>query len=246
MLSTLSTLATLAALASSAAALPPPAPGALPIEAVRAVGAVSIPHRRRQVLSRRAEGDFDVLHRASTRLFVFTGHVLTEDVEQTLRATRRTSTPPASASPPRCPQDATSRTRRTSSGTATSTPTTCVPPLCLPLSTATHRWQKQYEYENQLAPFLYKLGNFTNRAAFSDSPRLAFLANWTSPITDPEEQLEKVTPYGKADARVLGALVAQRYPDLIGAQGAPFRIYSGAAERDVVRVFDYHANLVTC
>ena len=64
MLSALGTVATLAVLAAHAAALPSPEPAALPIEAVRAVGAVSIPHRRRQLISTRDDSEFDVLHRA--------------------------------------------------------------------------------------------------------------------------------------------------------------------------------------
>lgn len=91
----------------------------------------------------------------------------------------------------------------------------------------------QYEYEHIIAPFLYKLGNFTDRQAFASDPALAFLVNWTSPIDDPETEIEKVTETGKVDAQALGSLIANRYSDLLNVNGTDkFRFWSASAERD--------------
>jgi acid phosphatase len=91
----------------------------------------------------------------------------------------------------------------------------------------------QYEYENIISPFLYKLGNFTDKQSFGGDPAVAFLTNWTSPIDDPKSEIEKVTDTGKTDAAALGALIAQRYPDILTVNGTdPFRVWTGAATRD--------------
>ncbi|KZV93276.1 phosphoglycerate mutase-like protein [Exidia glandulosa HHB12029] len=91
-----------------------------------------------------------------------------------------------------------------------------------------------FEYENQLAPFLYKLGNFTDRAAFAEgnSP-LAFLANWTSPISDPENQIEEVTDSGKRDAQKLGGVIAQRHQALLANSTGEFKFWVSDADRDL-------------
>lgn len=90
-----------------------------------------------------------------------------------------------------------------------------------------------YEYENIISPFLQKLGNYSDKSAFTADSSLAFLANWTSPITDPEEQLEKVTEMGKQDAGALGALIAQRYEGILKTnRSQPFKVWAGEATRD--------------
>ena len=87
-------------------------------------------------------------------------------------------------------------------------------------------YANDFEYENQLAPFLYKLGNFTDRAKFADgSSPLAFLATWTSPITDPEDQIEKVTPSGKQDALKLGGVIAKRHQKLLTNTTGDFKFW---------------------
>lgn len=42
-----------------------------------------------------------------------------------------------------------------------------------------------------------------------------------------------MTPYGKIDARALGALVAQRHGDIMDSEGA-FRVWAASATRDQV------------
>jgi acid phosphatase len=88
-----------------------------------------------------------------------------------------------------------------------------------------------FEFENTLSPFLQKLGNFTDRSVFNNDSSLAFLSNWTSPYTDPEEQIEKVTDLGKVDAGALGALIAQRHKDILGGS-SQFKVWTADASRD--------------
>lgn len=93
-------------------------------------------------------------------------------------------------------------------------------------------YANDFEYENEIAPFLYKLGNFTDRAKFRDDAALAFLADWTSPIPDPEAQIEEVTDTGKRDAQKMGAVIADRHHDLL-AGADDFRIWVSDADRDL-------------
>ena len=93
----------------------------------------------------------------------------------------------------------------------------------------------QYEYEHTIAPFLYKLGNFSDKAEFSNNSKLSFLTNWTSPIDDPDIELEKVTETGKQDAAALGAIFAQRYRGILGFQSEDsWQVWTAAATRDQV------------
>jgi hypothetical protein len=88
-----------------------------------------------------------------------------------------------------------------------------------------------------MSPLIYKLGNFSNKAAFGDDSSLAFLVNWTSPIDDPKVQISQVTDTGKEDARALGALIADRYDDIVNSTGTDkFRIWTASAARDEVRI----------
>ncbi|TFY67063.1 hypothetical protein EVJ58_g1861 [Rhodofomes roseus] len=90
-----------------------------------------------------------------------------------------------------------------------------------------------YEYEHIIAPFLYKLGNFSDKQAFSGNSFLSFLSNWTSPIDDPDAEIEKVTDTGKQDAAALGAVFAQRYQDILGINDEDsFKVWTAAATRD--------------
>ncbi|KAI0734821.1 histidine phosphatase superfamily, partial [Fomitopsis betulina] len=116
--------------------------------------------------------------------------------------------------------------------------TAALPPGC----SATHAtylvrhadiYGNDYEYEHIIAPFVYKLGNFSDKQVFSGNPALSFLTNWTSPIDDPDAELEKVTGSGKQDAAALGAIFAQRYSGILGGQGEDsWKIWAAVATRD--------------
>lgn len=47
------------------------------------------------------------------------------------------------------------------------------------------------DYSDVIAPFLYKLGNFSSKSDFSSYAPLKFLTNWTSPITNASAQVEE-------------------------------------------------------
>ncbi|ORY82638.1 histidine acid phosphatase-like protein [Protomyces lactucae-debilis] len=68
------------------------------------------------------------------------------------------------------------------------------------------------DYEDYIAPFLRKLDNTKGKGWTGE---LAFLNKWTSPITDPETQLEEITPQGKRDAKEVGKHLLHRYAHLI-------------------------------
>lgn len=44
---------------------------------------------------------------------------------------------------------------------------------------------------------------------------LSFLKSWKSPITDPKNQMEQITPSGANDSTKVGHLLLQRYPNLV-------------------------------
>ncbi|KAI0766113.1 phosphoglycerate mutase-like protein [Trametes elegans] len=95
---------------------------------------------------------------------------------------------------------------------------------------------RTFDYETYLSPFLSKLANYSNKAAFTQSPDLAFLANYTSPITNETEQLEKMTPSGGEAAAAFAGVIKRTYPKLLNSttsQSDAFRIWAASASRDV-------------
>lgn len=63
------------------------------------------------------------------------------------------------------------------------------------------------------------------------------MTDWTSPIDDPDTELEKVTETGKQDAAALGAIFAHRYSGILGVQGEEsWKVWTAAATRDQVSV----------
>ena len=63
---------------------------------------------------------------------------------------------------------------------------------------------------------------------------LAFLANYTSPITNETEQLEKVTPSGKDAAAAFAGVIKQLYPNILNnsvSDANAFRIWAASGER---------------
>ncbi|RDX50864.1 phosphoglycerate mutase-like protein [Lentinus brumalis] len=97
-------------------------------------------------------------------------------------------------------------------------------------------YANDFDYETYLQPFLSKLANYTDKTAFTQSPDLAFLANYTSPITNETEQIEKMTPSGGDAAAAFAGVIKQLYPNLINstdAQAGAFRLWAASASRDV-------------
>ncbi|KAJ8607206.1 hypothetical protein MRB53_040466 [Persea americana] len=113
--------------------------------------------------------------------------------EQIFRSDEATSIPTftASASSTKRPWAATSPSQATWSGTRPSTPTTG-------------------DYDDYIAPFLAKL----NESRDFTGP-LTLFKTWVSPIDDPDNQLEELTPSGARDATKVGRHLLQRYPDLV-------------------------------
>lgn len=68
------------------------------------------------------------------------------------------------------------------------------------------------DYEKYIEPFLEKLG--APKRKHFDGP-FKFLRKWTSPIDDPENQLEEITPQGKKDSKKVGKHLLSRYPGLV-------------------------------
>ncbi|KAI0363119.1 phosphoglycerate mutase-like protein [Pilatotrama ljubarskyi] len=97
-------------------------------------------------------------------------------------------------------------------------------------------YANDFDYETYLSPFLEKLANFSDRSVFTQTPDLAFLANYTSPITNETEQLEKMTPSGGEAAAAFAGVIKQTYADLLNStvsQAGAFRIWAASASRDV-------------
>lgn len=66
------------------------------------------------------------------------------------------------------------------------------------------------DYEDFIEPFLEKLASSKNWTGPLD-----FLQSWTSPIDDPENQLEEITPDGASDATKMGLHLLRHYPDIV-------------------------------
>ncbi|TFK49041.1 phosphoglycerate mutase-like protein [Heliocybe sulcata] len=96
-------------------------------------------------------------------------------------------------------------------------------------------YANDYDYETYLSPFLEKLANFSDKSLFTQTSDLGFLANYTSPITNETEQVEKVTPSGIQAAHAFGGVIAKMYPDLISSNGTggPFTVWAASADRTV-------------
>ena len=76
-----------------------------------------------------------------------------------------------------------------------------------------------------------QLANYTDKSTFAQSSDLAFLVNYTSPITNETEQIEKVTPSGGDAAAAFAGVIKQLYPTLINgtdAQVGAFRVWAAS------------------
>ncbi|KAH9986478.1 phosphoglycerate mutase-like protein [Xylariaceae sp. FL0662B] len=103
------------------------------------------------------------------------------------------------------------------------------PQGCTPVRTAylcRHAaiYANDYDYEEFIQPFIEKLNNNT-AIDWSKIPALSFLADWTAPLTDAEQEL--LTRVGRLEAAQLGVTLSFRYPNL----RLPSRVWTSSAER---------------
>ncbi|KAK6949819.1 hypothetical protein Daesc_008140 [Daldinia eschscholtzii] len=87
-------------------------------------------------------------------------------------------------------------------------------------------YANDYDYEAYIDPFVSKLENST-AIDWSKIPALSFLARWTAPLTDAEQEL--LTRVGRLEAAQLGVTLSFRYPHL----RVPSRVWTSSAERTV-------------
>lgn len=95
----------------------------------------------------------------------------------------------------------------------------------------------QFDYETYLSPFLSKLANYSDRSAFTSSPDLAFLSNYTSPITNETEQIEKLTSSGRDAAAAFAGVIKQTHTNLLNrteSQAGAFRIWAASGSWDAL------------
>ncbi|KAG9234152.1 histidine phosphatase superfamily [Amylocarpus encephaloides] len=75
------------------------------------------------------------------------------------------------------------------------------------------------DYEQFMEPFLKKLSSTYSRASGKTRKGwkgpLKFFDKWQTPIPDPENQLEEITPQGIQDSKKVGKHLLSRYPKLV-------------------------------
>lgn len=188
------------------------------IENVNRIGSISIPHMKRQVISDdTADSTFDVLHRefpvlSSLSYFLLNFYLLYSCVTDLSGNSPYFNSPGVGLTP--------------------SVPSGCNVSAAALFIRHTDIYANDFEYENSLAPFISKLANFSERNVWARNDALAFLVNWTSPIDDPDNEIEETTLYGREDAKALGGLVAGRYKSLLSGSGDGFNVWTAAADRD--------------
>ncbi len=104
----------------------------------------------------------------------------------------------------------------------------------------------QFDYETYLSPFLSKLANYSDRSVFTSAPDLAFLANYTSPITNETEQIEKMTPSGGDAAAAFAGVIKQTYASLLNStkfRAGAFRIWAASGSENVL---PFYINMTKC
>ncbi|KAH8890085.1 histidine acid phosphatase [Thozetella sp. PMI_491] len=85
-------------------------------------------------------------------------------------------------------------------------------------------YANDFDYEEYIEPFISKWKNHTS-IDWSKIPSLSFLARWSPPITEAEQEL--LTRVGKLEATQLGVSLSFRYPNL----KLPQRVWTSSAER---------------
>lgn len=86
-------------------------------------------------------------------------------------------------------------------------------------------YANDFDYEEYMSPFISKFQNKTSDVNWSAIPSLSFLASWSPPISEAEQEL--LTRVGKLEATQLGASLSFRYPKF----ALPKRVWSSSAER---------------
>ncbi|KDQ62133.1 hypothetical protein JAAARDRAFT_189502 [Jaapia argillacea MUCL 33604] len=115
-----------------------------------------------------------------------------------------------------------------------SPPSQCVVSKATYLVRHSNIYANAFDYKTFLGPFLQKLGNVTDKSIFSKSSNLTFLANYTSPVTNTTEQIEKMTPSGGQAAKAFGGVIRNLYPNLLQpTNNGSFRVWSASASRDM-------------
>lgn len=88
-------------------------------------------------------------------------------------------------------------------------------------------YANDFDYEEYLSPFIEKVQNKTGSVNWSTVPSLSFLASWTPPVSDAEQEL--LTRVGKLEATQLGASLGFRYSSAGLRQ--PGKVWASSAER---------------
>lgn len=104
-------------------------------------------------------------------------------------------------------------------------------------------YANDFDYEEFLEPFIKKWENHTS-IDWSSIPSLSFLAKWSPPVSEAEEEL--LTRVGKLEATQLGVSLSFRYPGF----KTPQRVWTSSAERtfksaqSLVRAFETDENTI--
>ncbi|KAK0625404.1 histidine acid phosphatase [Bombardia bombarda] len=104
-------------------------------------------------------------------------------------------------------------------------------------------YANDFDNEEYIEPFVAKWENHTG-IDWSKVPSLSFLANWSPPFSDAEEEL--LTRVGRLEATELGVSMSFRYPTL----RLPQRVWTSSAERTyksaqaLVRGFELDDNTI--
>jgi len=89
-----------------------------------------------------------------------------------------------------------------------------------------------YDYYHVIEPFLHRLKTSSNVIHFSKSSDLSFLTDWTSPISNSDEQIEKLTKSGILEAIKLGTQLSYRYSNLLPTKtNSSFKIWTSSSDR---------------
>ncbi|KAK4165511.1 histidine phosphatase superfamily [Cladorrhinum sp. PSN259] len=103
-------------------------------------------------------------------------------------------------------------------------PSKCTPVRVGILSRHAAIYTNDFDYEEYIEPFVQKLANHST-IDWSRIPTLHFLAGWTPPFSDAEEEI--LTRVGKLEATELGVSLSFRYPTL----RLPKRVWTASSER---------------
>ncbi|CAF1049042.1 unnamed protein product [Adineta steineri] len=89
-----------------------------------------------------------------------------------------------------------------------------------------------YDYDYIINPFLKRLSKAVKYVDFSKLPKLSFLNKWTSPVTNPKQQIERLTKSGIFEALELGMKLSYRYEKLLPkVNQTSFKIWTSSSKR---------------